>query len=156
MSEIGRPPPHKATHQDGGDDELDLTGINPGAHKTSHQLAGSDQLDLLGYVPVVSVAVDTLLTAAQVLGQLTLVTATATITLPPVTIGAVVTVYSTTAAAVMVDPGDDDRIVLDGAAGGNGKKITSASGAGDLVTLIGDSADGWTVVGRSGTWTMES
>ncbi len=134
MTEIGRPPPHK----------------------TTHQLNGSDQLDLLGYIPVINTAIDTLLTAAQALGQLIRVTATATITLPPVTIGATVTIYSTTAAALMVDPDTNDRIVLDGTAGGNGKKITSASGAGDFVTLIGDSEDGWTVIGRSGTWTMES
>jgi hypothetical protein len=134
MTEIGRPPPHKATHN----------------------LGGSDQLDLLGYIPVINTAIDTLLTALQVLGQLIRVTATATITLPPVTIGATVTIYSTTAAALMVDPDTNDRIVLDGTAGGNGKKITSASGAGDFATLIGDSEDGWTVIGRSGTWTMES
>lgn len=106
-------------------------------------------------VEIVSVAIDTLLTAAQVLGQLLLVTATATITLPAVVIGAYITIYSTTTAAVIVAPNADDRIVLDGVAGGNGKKITSASGAGDFVTLIGDSADGWTVIGRSGAWTME-
>jgi len=105
-------------------------------------------------IEIISVAIDTLLTAAQTLGQLLLVTATATITLPVV--GAIITIYSTTAAAVMVDPNTDDRIVLDGVAGGNGKKITSASGAGNFVTLVGESADGWTVVGRSGTWTMES
>lgn len=107
-------------------------------------------------VEVLSFAADTLLTALQVLGQLIRVTATATISLPPVAIGAVVTIYSTTAAAVMVDPDANDRIVLDGVAGGNGKKITSASGAGNFVTLIGDSLDGWTTIGRSGTWTMES
>ena len=134
MSEIGRPPPHKATHN----------------------LGGSDQLDLLGYIPVINTATDTTLTAAQVLGHLLLVTQTATITLPAVTIGAVVTVYSTTAAAIHVDPDDNDRIILDGVAGGNGKKITSDSTAGALATLIGDSADGWTVVGRAKTWTMES
>jgi hypothetical protein len=109
-----------------------------------------------GLVEVLSIATDTLLTATQVLGQLLLVTATATITLPAVIVGAVITIYSTTAAAVMVDPNANDRIVLNGVAGGNGKKITSASGAGDFVTLIGESTDGWTVIGRSGTWTMES
>jgi hypothetical protein len=134
MTEIGRPPPHHATHDDGGSDE-----INPYRDVT-----------------VLSVGTDTTLTAAQVEGALILVTATATITLPPVIIGATVTIYSTTAAAVMVDPNANDRIVLDGIAGGNGKKITSASAAGDFATLIGDSGDGWTVIGRSGTWTLES
>jgi hypothetical protein len=70
-------------------------------------------------IEILSAAIDTLLTAAQVLGQLLLVTATATITLPAVVIGACITIYSTTEAAVMVDPNANDRIVLDGAAGGN-------------------------------------
>jgi len=134
MTEIGRPPPHHATHDDGG----------------------SDEIDPYRDVTVISKDADATLTAAQVKGLLVLVTQTATITLPPVVVGATVTIYSTTAAAVLVDPDDDDRIVLNGVAGDNGKKLTSASGAGDFVTLIGDSADGWTIIGRSGTWTMES
>lgn len=107
-------------------------------------------------IDVLSFATDTLLTPTQVKGQLILVTDTATITMPPVIVGAAITIYSTTAAAVMVDPNANDRIVLDGAPGGNGKKITSASGAGNFVTIVGESADGWTVIGRSGTWTMET
>ena len=46
MPEIGAP--HKLTHQDGGNDELDLTGMSPGAHKTTHQDAGSDEISVLG------------------------------------------------------------------------------------------------------------
>jgi len=46
MPEIGVP--HKLTHQEGGNDELDLTGMAPGAHKTSHQNAGSDEITVLG------------------------------------------------------------------------------------------------------------
>ncbi len=112
--------------------------------------------DLTALVPVISVSADTVLSASQVKGQLVLVTATATISLPAVVVGSVITVYSTTAAAVMVDPNINDRIILNGVAGGNGKKITSTSVAGNFVTLIGDSADGWMLIGRSGTWTMES
>lgn len=134
VSEIGRPPPHKDSHNDGG----------------------SDEIDPYRDVTVISKSADALLTAAQVKGTLVLVTATATITLPAVTIGASTLIYSTTAAAVLVKPNANDRIILNGVAGGDGKKITSASGAGDFVTLIGDSEDGWTVIGRSGTWTMES
>lgn len=48
MTEIGRPPPHKTTHQAGGNDELTLAGMTPGAHKTTHQNGGSDQIDLTG------------------------------------------------------------------------------------------------------------
>jgi len=156
MPEIGGFGSHHTTHESGGSDEIDLTGLTAPLHHKTHEYGGTDEMNLAGYVPVLSFAIDTLLTAAQVRGQLVLLTATATITLPAVTVGAVVTIYSTTAAAVMVDPNVNDRIVLDGVAGGDGKKITSASGAGDYVTLIGDSADGWTVIGRSGTWTMES
>jgi len=84
------------------------------------------------------------------------VTAAATMKLPPLVAGGAITFYSTTAAAVSVDPDDADKIILDGVAGGAGKKITSASGAGDLVTLFGDPSDGWYVVGRSGAWTLEA
>ena len=119
-------------------------------------IAADAKLVSLDLVPVMSTSTSISLTTNQVKGHLILVTATATITLPAVIIGASVTIYSTTAAAVMVDPNNNDRIILDGAAGGDGKKITSASAAGDCVTLIGDSADGWIVIGRSGTWTMES
>jgi hypothetical protein len=111
---------------------------------------------ITGLVPIITKPGNATLTRSQVKGHLLLVTGAGTITLPAVVIGATITIYSTTAAAIMVDPNINDRIVLDGVAGGNGKKITSASGAGDYVTLIGDSADGLTVVGRSGTWTMET
>jgi len=108
----------------------------------------------IGLIPILNDV--TAPTTAQCRGQIIRMSATGTVVLPAVVIGASLTVFSLTAAAVMVDPDNSDRIILDGVAGGNGKKITSASGAGDHVTLFGDSADGWTVIGRSGTWTMES
>jgi len=109
-------------------------------------------------VTVTSKSGDANLSAAECSGRLILVTQTATMTLPEITstTGYLVTVYSTTAASVMVDCNANDRIILDGTAGGGGKKITSASGAGDYVTLVAESGSGWTVIGRSGTWTMES
>jgi hypothetical protein len=79
-----------------------------------------------------------------------------TVLLPAIAVGYSLIVDSIGANAVIVDPNDDDRIILDGVAGGNGKKITSASGAGDFVSFIGDSADGWTILGKSGSWTMET
>lgn len=48
MTEIGRVIAHKTTHQDGGNDELVLTGILPGVHKTTHQDAGADEIDATG------------------------------------------------------------------------------------------------------------
>ena len=48
MPKLGYTLPHKTTHQDGGTDELDLTGMAPGAHKASHQDAGADEISVLG------------------------------------------------------------------------------------------------------------
>lgn len=114
---------------------------------------------LSSLVPIISSNGNESPTADLCKGHLHLITATGTVSLPAYVsgmIGSVLTVYSTTDAAIYVDPDNDDRIILDGAAGGNGKKLTSASGAGDYITLICDSEDGWLVIGRSGTWTMES
>jgi len=107
-------------------------------------------------INVTSYGASQLLTVEQCRGYLILVTAVATITLPVVAVGSVVTVYSTGANAIIIDPNDNDRIILNGATTGDGKQITSASGAGDYVTLVGDSADGWIVIGRSGVWTQEA
>jgi hypothetical protein len=73
--------------------------------------------------------------------------------LPPVVIGSVVTVYSTVAALIHVDPDAADLIILNGVALHDGDKISSASGVGDFATMVGALVSGWTVVGRSGTWT---
>ena len=112
--------------------------------------------DIQGHSPDILVSTDTTLTIDQCKGQVIYVTATATLTLPAVTDdGMLVTVYSTTAAAVMVNPDDADRIVLNGAAGGAGK-LTSDSQAGSFIVLHNDDADGWRTLGRSGVWTMEA
>jgi len=57
---------------------------------------------------------------------------------------------------VSIDPAAADRIILDGVAGGDGKKITSDGTVGALVQLHGDSVNGWTVIGKAKTWTMEA
>ena len=85
-------------------------------------------------------------------GYWVFVTATATVTLPAVATGMSVCVYSTTAAAVHVDPDGSEVVTLDGTALTGGTKVTSDSGAGDFICLIGDGS-GWTTLGRSGTWT---
>ena len=54
MPEIGAS--HKITHQDGGNDEISLTGLSglagdsqtPLAHKTSHEDGGSDEISVAG------------------------------------------------------------------------------------------------------------
>jgi hypothetical protein len=71
--------------------------------------------------------------------------------------GWTVCVYSTTAAAVVVDPDAEDTITLDGTTDAAGDSITSASGAGDficlMVTSVSSNVANWTTLGRSGTWT---
>jgi hypothetical protein len=91
--------------------------------------------------------------ANEAYGYLLTMTATGTVVLPAVAIGMSVCVYSTTAAAVHIDPNASDKIILDGTALDDGDKVSSASGAGDFICLVGHSADGWLTMGRSGTWT---
>lgn len=62
-------------------------------------------------------------------------------------------IYSTTAAAIVINPDDSDIIVLNGTALSAGDSITSASAAGDFICLIAKDAEYWYTVGRSGTWT---
>lgn len=78
------------------------------------------------------------------------------VTLPAVAAGMSVCVYSTDATAKVVDPNGNDGIKNGTAArNADGHKITSGGTAGDFVCLVADSADGWTVLGKSGTWTDE-
>jgi hypothetical protein len=76
--------------------------------------------------------------------------------LPAVAVGQNFCIYSTTAATIIVDPDTVDGI-RNGTATRNvdGHKITSDGVAGSFVCFIGDSIDGWTVLGKAGTWTDE-
>ena len=78
------------------------------------------------------------------------------LTLPAVVAGMSVCVYSTDATAKVVDPNASDGI-RNGTAARNadGHKITSDASAGAFVCLLADSADGWTVLGKSGVWSDE-
>jgi len=109
-----------------------------------------------GGLDVIDVGEDTTLTAAQCLGTLCMVSGAYTVTLPAVSTvaeGANVTIYSLTAATIKVDLNDSDRFILDGTALTDAHMLDSESAAGDYVTVVKDSAVGWTVIGRSGTWT---
>jgi hypothetical protein len=46
------PAAHHATHEDGGSDEIDCTGLagNPDPHAASHETGGSDEIDITGLV----------------------------------------------------------------------------------------------------------
>ena len=76
-----------------------------------------------------------------------------TITLPAVKPGMDVIIVCTVAQACHVDPNTADAIRLDGTVLTAGNKLTSASGAGDLVHLITEGVDGFIVINRQGTWT---
>ncbi|MFH1613900.1 MAG: hypothetical protein ABIG61_02290 [Planctomycetota bacterium] len=76
-----------------------------------------------------------------------------TIILPAVKPGMDVIIVCTVAQALHVDPNASDAIRLDGTVLTAGNKLSSASGAGDMVHLITESVDGFIVINRQGTWT---
>lgn len=93
------------------------------------------------------------MTAAGMYGEMYFATGAGTWNLPAIATGMNFCIYSTTAAAVVLNPDDADRIILNGSAQADGATITSASAAGDFICLMVDSAAGWVTLGRSGTWT---
>lgn len=168
------PAAHKTSHQDAGTDEISveaLAGVLTSEQKSAwslisgkpsvfppdtHTHTSFETLDVTNFtclIPPITISASGTLTAAQCKGQVALVTAAATPKLPPVAAGSSLLVYSTGANIISVDPDDADRIRLDGAALTDGHKITSPGAAGDFVMLYADGTDGWTVIGRSGTWT---
>ena len=79
------------------------------------------------------------------------------LTLPAVVAGMSVCVYSADSYDKVVDPNASDGI-RNGTTTRNadGHKITSgATDQGSFVCLMADGADGWTVLGKAGTWTDE-
>ena len=124
----------------------------PGAIGGTTPAAGTFT-DLLGLTSVITATTDTTLAAAQCKGQIVRVTATATITLPAVVIGSLVTIISTTAAVVHVKANASDRIILSGVAMDDGDKATSPGNAGNQITVWGDSSAGWTEIGMIGAFT---
>jgi hypothetical protein len=98
----------------------------------------------------------TVSTDRVVYGGAIFATTTATIVLPAVSVGMSVCIYSPAAAVITVDPNASDGIRNATAArNADGHQIVSGGVAGDYVCLLGDSTDGWTVFGKSGTWTDE-
>lgn len=98
---------------------------------------------------------DATLSNSEASGSIVYLSATGTITLPAVsgiTTGSMLVVYSTGANIIHVDPNASDRIRLNGSALTDGNKVSSGGEAGNYIALHNDSADGWTVVGRSGYW----
>lgn len=93
------------------------------------------------------------MTTAGMYGTFYFATGAGTWALPGAAAGMSICVYSTTAAAVVINPDDGDTIVLNGTALAAGDSITSGSVAGDFISLVAKDANTWYTVGRSGTWT---
>ena len=116
--------------------------------------------NISGKVPIINKADNYTLgtdSAQEAYGYMVFMTGDGKIlTLPAVVIGMSVCVYSVDATAKVVDPNANDGI-RNGTAARNadGHTITSDASAGAFVCLIADSADGWTTLGKSGTWTDE-
>jgi hypothetical protein len=114
------------------------TGTIQGAIKVNTDANGMSQAEM---------------TAAGVYGAFYVASGAGTWALPAVASGMNIWIYSTGANAVVVNPDDGDVITLNGTALSAGDSITSASGAGDFICLIGVSDSSWLTLGRSGTWT---
>jgi len=139
-------------HSQNTDTQLGTIAAN--INMNGYEIQGAGVIE--GGVTIITNTGDVSLNVGQCKTSVVFQTNTGTITLPAVSgviEGANVTVYSQAAAAVHIDVDDNDRITLDGTALTVGHKISSASAAGDQITLVKDSADGWTTIGRSGTWT---
>lgn len=93
------------------------------------------------------------MTTAGMYGTFYLATGAGTWNLPGAAAGMSFCIYSTTAAAVVINPDDGDVITLNGTALTAGDSITSASAAGDFICLVAADATNWYTLGRSGTWT---
>ena len=78
-----------------------------------------------------------------------------TLTLPAVVAGMSVCLYSTDANIKRVDPNGSDGIRMGAARDTDGDAIACEAATGAYVCLIADGADGWTVLGKSGTWAAE-
>lgn len=93
------------------------------------------------------------MTAVGMYGSMFFAGGAATWLLPDAVEGMSFCVYSTTAAAIVLNPDDNDDITLDGTLLANGDSVTSASGAGDFICMVAQSNTHWFTLGRTGTWT---
>lgn len=144
--------------------ETTLSGLTYGSFAASLPLCADDAGNattcttqpMKGSIPTTSDAdgmSQAEMTAAGMYGQFYFATGAGTFNLPAAAAGMNICVYSTTAAAVVINPDDADDITLNGAIQADGATITSASGAGDFICLIAADATHWYTLGRSGTWT---
>jgi len=100
--------------------------------------------------------------AKELYGYMVIATAAMTLTLPNIDaangVGQSVCIYSTGANVIRVNPGDADKIRLNGTLGAAGVDIYSAGAAGNFICLVvtdfATDVAHWTTLGSSGTWTV--
>ena len=78
-----------------------------------------------------------------------------TLTLPAVAAGMSGCLYSTDAEIKRLDPNASDGLRMGAARDTDGDAIASTAAIGAFVCFVADSADGWTILGKNGTWTAE-
>jgi len=99
--------------------------------------------EMLGGVTTYIVASGTTLNASQMYNSIVYVTGAAMIGLSSVADGMNVTVISTGANTVRVNPDDSDLFIADGTAGSDGDAITSTGAAGDMAVITYYNATGF-------------
>jgi hypothetical protein len=87
---------------------------------------------------------------AEGYGYIHWATGAGTWNLPTATAGMNLCIYSTTAAAVVVNPVDGDQI--NPTTNATGDSITNDSSAGSFVCLVAADTTNWHVLGVRGTW----
>jgi len=115
-----------------------LVGFQQGGYKINSDTNGMSQAEMA---------------AVGMYGSIFFATGAGTWLIPDALEGMSFCVYSTTAAAVILNPDDSDDITLDGTLMANGDALTSESGAGDFICLVSQSDTHWFTFGRSGVWT---
>jgi hypothetical protein len=149
------------TIQLGNNDNTITIASTTGANQINTALAFASTGNISGKIPMISKTGNYTLgtdNAQEAYGYMVWLTGDgAILTLPAVAAGMSVCVYSVDSLDKVVDPNASDGI-RNGTTTRNadGHKITSgATDQGSFVCLVADSADGWTVLGKAGTWTDE-
>ena len=133
-----------------------ITVSSPASSATAVSLSALNLVTtgtISGAIPSTTDANGQTLSAAQQYGYVHWATGAGTTNLVTAVAGMSLVVYSTTAAAVVINPADADVITLNGTALSAGDSITSASGAGDFIALVSHENGKWVTMGRSGVWT---
>ena len=94
------------------------------------------------------------MTTADV-GRLHIIEGSHTMTLPATTVGHGYSFLVSGTGTLTLNPNASDKIIGAGAAGVNNKDFL-LSGDGSFIRILGDGADGWTIVEVAGTFSRES